>query len=491
MRTILGMVVGAVALGGVVPVPSSAQSFRGSATSTVRYLSLQPLVLDTFAFTEAALDPDGFYAVDGRRVYCLRDVQCTAYRLGGSHHAVAATQDLRLTTWGFGVEGLSATAYLRGRRQLDGAYPWPRADNAFDALLAYVQWNRPGLRVRVGRQETLSRLGFASFDGANLRAQVSGWLRVEALAGRSLARGLREPRNEAFRGVEDWVPQNEAYVVGAAATANRASGAAVSLRYQREMWSDRSTLLSERASLEFRTRLPTSVRWLATTDWDFSSRELGKATISAQSRLAPWLDLELRARRYVPYFDLSTIWGFFEPVGYREGRALLGVGLPRGGWTGWVSAAWRQYEEAGTPVVLSPLEDAAWSVDSGAHWSPGLRWSLRGSYRLEWGAGAYLHSGDGALAWRATDRVRVRAHASYYQQLEEFRLGDRRMAGGGFSGSLALGRATMLDGGWLHYAALGGDGVNASLLVGPQTRGWVSVVIPLGADPGVPSGAGR
>jgi len=406
---------------------------------------------------------------------------CTAYGLGAQSHAVAATQDVRFTAWGFGLEGLSATAYVRGRRQLDGAYAWPRADDAIDALLGYVQWNRPGLRIRLGRQETLSRLGFASFDGASLLGAWGARLRVEAFGGRSLARGLREPRNEALRGLEDWVPENEAFIVGATATVSPRAGTSLSVRLQRESWSDGSTLLSERGSVEVRSALG-RVRLAATGDWDFGLDQAGKAEVSVQTPLTEWLNAEVRARRYVPYFDLSTIWGFFEPVGYSEVGVRAGLGSPTSALTGWASVGRREYRDASVVTVLSPLEDAGWSVDSGVLWRMAARWTLRSAYRLEWGAGAYLQSGDLDLGWQPSEVLEVRAHGSVYQQLEEFRLGDRRMAGGGVSGSFALRPRTRLEAGWLHHAVLGGT--DPAVPIGPQTRGWFSISLPLGRDPG-------
>lgn len=459
----------------------SGQSVRGTATSTLRYIGLEPLALDTFAFSEAVQQSDGSYQVLGEDVICVGEIRCTAYRLNGRSHAVAATQDVRFTAWGLGAEGLSASTYLRGRRQIDGAYPWPRADDSFDALLAYVQWNRSGLRLRVGRQETLSRLGFASFDGASFLAAWRSGVRVEAFAGRSLARGLREPRNEALRGLEDWVPENEAFIAGAEATLRHRSGTSLRARFQREVWSDGSTLLSERGSLEVRTRLFDRVAVNATGDWDFGLGDPGKASVDARAALTPWLTAELGARRYVPYFDLSTIWGFFEPIAYNEARLRLGISASEA-WSGWMSAGRRAYADASTVTVFSPLEDTGWSVDTGVGWRPNARWTLRGAYRLEWGTGAYLQSGDASLGLQLSERLGVTVHGTMFQQLEEFRLGDRRMAGGGVSGSYEVGLRTRVDGGWLHYAALGS--ASADGLIGPQSRGWLSLTLPLGRDPG-------
>lgn len=463
-----------------------AQSVRGSATSTLRYVSLQPLVRDTFAFAEARLDADGVYRVGGREVTCVEGVRCTSYATGATSHAVAGIQDVRFTAWGFGLEGLSATVFVRGRRQFDGAYPWPRIDDAFDALLAYVQWNRPGVRLRLGRQENRSGLGFASFDGADLLIENGGWLRLEAFGGRSLARGLREPRNEALRGLDDFIPENEAYLFGTVGTFSHSSGATLTLRAQREVWSDGETLLSERASADVHAPLPRGLLLTARGDWDLALDRPGRAGAALLAPLTRGFDAELRLERYVPYFDLSTIWGFFDPVGYREVSARVGL-RPRPDVDGWAAAGHRRYEQPSTTAIFRPLEDDAWTVRAGLAWRPGSSVRAQAEYRLEWGAGAYLHSGDVALALRAGRRGEVSVHGSVLQQLEEFRLGDRRMAGGGLRGTMDLGRVGSLEGGFTHFAVLGTDGPDP--LVGPQTRAWLGLTVGLGEDPGLRGGS--
>ena len=91
--------------------------------------------------------------------------------------AALATQDVALTGWGFGVEGLSGTVIARMRARLAGDLVWPRSDDAFDLLLGYVELSRGSVRARVGRQESLSGLGFTAYDGADdfRRSQAAGF----------------------------------------------------------------------------------------------------------------------------------------------------------------------------------------------------------------------------------------------------------------------------------------------------------------------------
>src|SRR5690606_36054893 len=134
------------------------------------------------------------------------------------------------------------------------------------------------------------------------------------------------------------------------------------VRYQREILSDRSGLDSERASLDARTLRFAPVALEGALDWDFAFGRVGRAHLAAEWRppSSP-LVLEASVRRYLPYFELSTIWGFFSPVPYHE----AGV---RASWSAasatvvWARAARRRYGDAEVATVLSPLEDQGWQV---------------------------------------------------------------------------------------------------------------------------------
>ena len=92
--------VAAVALTALWTVPVSAQGVRGTATTTVRYLTLRPIELDTVARADV-LDDDGVLTFEGDPVFCLPDgVRCTRYLPEDVQHGVLATQDLSATAWG-------------------------------------------------------------------------------------------------------------------------------------------------------------------------------------------------------------------------------------------------------------------------------------------------------------------------------------------------------------------------------------------------------
>jgi hypothetical protein len=397
----------------------------------------------------------------------------------GEQVSMIGTQDVSLTAWGFGVEGLSATTYLRGRTGFGSDFVWPRSEDHFDALLAYVQWIRNGWTVRLGRQEVRSGLGFSSFDGGSAGVRL-GSFELEGYGGRSLARGLRDPAYQALEGIEDFLPDKNVYLFGGAAHA-RFRMASATLRYQRELLADRSGLAAERASFDGTATLP-RVRLTGGIDWDFGRQTFGKGHLTASAPFGGgrWM-LALSGQRYMPYFSLSTIWGFFEPVAYHEvmGRlswsALSSLGL-------WVSGGWRKYGDTETTVILEPLEDTGWRADAGAAWSVASAWTVDGNYRLEWGPGGFLSSGDGALRWSPSDRYSVALTGTTFQQIEEYRLGDGRAYGAGLTFDAGLTRRISLSGGGsLIRHTVEGDGVESPW---NQARGWSTLRITLGRDAG-------
>ncbi|MDZ7780823.1 MAG: hypothetical protein U5R14_12960 [Gemmatimonadota bacterium] len=454
----VGCIAAVAALAGGAAGEAEAQKGRGWVGSSAQLVDMRP--------------------VQRVAATCPSDAPC--YTSADQELAVVANQDLFFTAWGLGVQGLSATVQLRARQRVAGAFEWPRADDPFDAMLAYAALARGELTVRVGRQEVRSGLGFPSFDGGMVRWSRPR-IRVEAYGGRSLARGLRDPAHEALRGLEDFLPDQSVYLVGASAR-GRISALSMTARYHREILADRSGLASERASLDM--SWSSSVGTLrGSLDYDVARREVGKGhlTLSRPFDGARGM-IEASAARYVPYFSLSTIWGLFEPVAYTEGTVRVGW-APRDAWRVEGSVGVRRYGAAGTTVVLRPLEDSGRRAGLEATWTPGDAWSAGVSYELEWGPGGYLSSGETRLAWTPSDDTFVTISARTLQQIEQYRLGDGRAWGGGVSAGTQLTDRLSFRGGYSvlrhRYADDGGDRPWS------QNRGWSSLRVTLGEDPGL------
>ncbi len=460
-----------------------AQGVRGTATTTVRYLSLRPLGLDTVPRDEVLVDEDGGFQLDGEPVYCPPDGRdCTRYRPLDVIHGVVATQDVSATAWGLGVQGLSATFLLRGRGSLNDDFAWPGSDDEFDAILAYAQLQRSFYRIRAGRQRTLSGLGFSGFDGLDLVLTPGSWLRAEAYGGRSLARGLHEPRHEALRPIEPFVLDQNAYLVGGMLQVSPRVGTSLTGRYQREIWADRVGLVSERASLDLRTDLPGPLHLNGSVDYDIAFDRVGKAHATLRSRLpADWGWLEVTGRRYLPYFDLTTIWGFFSPTPYHEGE-VTGTLMRFRPLTVWASAAVREYGDPEIDVLGPPITDRSQRFGLGARWTTPV-WVVSGEYRLETGFGATLSSGDARVRWQASPGVALSLRGTAFQQIEQFRVGENAVlgAGGGLEVGLPFG-AELRGGVDLYTQAYENRAGDADW---DQLRAHTILRIPFGEDPGL------
>lgn len=464
----------------LVAAPAAGQGFRGWATTTFRYLEMQPLQLDTARAGDVVYDSDGNARVDGQLIWCT-ETPCAYYRPAPVRDALLGSQDVGLTVWGLGVTGLSFTAMMRARDHLSGDLEWPLASDRFDLMVAYAELRTGPVRLRAGRQDTPSGLGFSAFDGGSAFFE-RGEVWAEGFGGRSLARGLSETRREALRGIEDFVLDQEAYLLGGAVGYRRgASG--VSVRYQREIHADRIGLVSERGALDLQGLLPGAVRLRGSADYDFGFGRLGKANLTLQRGLFQGRVLaEVEARRYVPYFELSTIWGFFDPVPYHELRLRASGGTSRG--TGFrVALAAREYDDPATAALFRPMEDRGYRVEVGGLWSPTPSVRIDAGYDLDWGAAAFLHSFDGTVSVDWTTALRTRLTMMTFQQFEAFRLGDGRALGGALGVDWAVSERVRLDGILsLVRQEAGRDGPGDSW---NQLRGSLGMRYEFGEDPGL------
>jgi hypothetical protein len=467
---------------GILPAPALGQGARGTATTTVRYISLRPIALDTVPRSET-VDVDGVPTFEGQPVTCLADGStCVLYRPLDVAHGVVATQDVSATAWGLGLEGLSATLLVRGRADLDGDFVWPRSDDHFDAVLAYAQLQRSHYRIRAGRQRTLSGLGFSGFDGLDIAVDPLDWLRAEAYGGRSLARGLSEPRNEALRGIEDFILDQDAYLFGGFVSLRPRPGTEVGVRYQREIFADRIGLVSERGSVDLRSDLGGPVRLDAAVDYDFAFARLGKAHLTLRSALpGDWGLVEVTGRRYLPYFELSTIWGFFSPAAYHEVEARATV-VRWAPLTAWASAGWRKYGDPEIAVFGPSITDESQRYSVGGRLQAGSVTAF-GEYRIETGFGAYLSSGDVEVRWTPVRRLTLLARGAAFQQIAQFRIGEQVVLGGGLGLDARLPAGLRLRAGADLYRQAYEN--RPSQADWDQLRAYSILSIPFGEDPGM------
>ena len=458
-----------------------AQQMRGSLSGMARYIEMHPMTRDTVDSASTTVDENGRRVFDGRPVVCAAQT-CTFFRPAAVENTIATTQDLSVTAWGFGVEGLSANLFLRARQDISGDFTWPRYDDPFDAVLAYAEFARERYRIRAGRQRSLTGLGFYSFDGLSGFLTPTDWVNFEIYGGRSLARALEEPRHEALSSVENFIPDNNAWLIGAAAELQVPNGMAGSIRYQREIWGDRAALVSERASVDFRSSILRLVSVEASADYDVAYNQIGKAHVTLRRQLMQnRLSLELTGRRYLPFFELWTIWGVFSPVPYHEAELQVG-------WQAsdridlWGRASLRTYEDADAAIFISPAKDETQRFSLRARGEISDALSVDGEYRLETGFGAYLSSGEASIAWQPSERLRLGAYGTAFQQIFEFRTGEAVVFGAGLTFDVALTNYLQLSGGGTFYRQ--GIENRPSAVDWNQKRAWLGLEFSFGRDPG-------
>lgn len=457
--------------------PVAAQGVRGTAVSTARLIELRPLVTDSIA-----------PALAGDSIFCTADPVCEFLRPGPVTQTVVFTQDVRLTAWGFGVRGLSATASLRARAHGGEGAAWPRSDDAFDAMLAYLEYDRDPVRIRAGRQVSLGGLGFASYDGVSGLYRRGPAFSAEAFVGRSLARGLAETRSEALQGFDDLVTDPSVVILGGVLTGEPLPGLGVAARYQREIFADRAGLASERASADITASLLEPLLITASGDWDFAFAHVGKANLRASLPVGGGFRVDAEAIRYVPYFELWTIWGFFDPVAWHEGAARVRWRSPDGSVDAFVSAALRRYEETNTAIFGSPIERDSRRFELDASWRASAAWLVSAHIRRETGFGASFGGGEAAVRWQPREDLYVRISGTAFDRVEEFRAGLGTVLGGGLSARVPLGSALELDGGVSLYHQATTRPASPDWT---QRRAWLGLRLDFGRDPGLGSPGDR
>ncbi len=409
-------------------------------SSFVEFLDMRPLVTDSVPFAATDSVSTLFRRTpSGVITTCVTgDAYCYFYRSAPRASLTAVMQDLDVTAWGV-APGLSVHAQLRGRTAGGDARDlWPQANQTFDVLAAYVEYNRNPLLARLGRQWITSALGMFNFDGGAVTVRPIPAIGVQLYGGGTLIQGLDRPLDAAaLSPVEDIPPIDRSFLVGGQVQIRPSADATMAIQYQREVRSDFGALYSERAaaSAEFRFAYA-SVGGQAT-------RDLATQTfndLDAHVILNPWHRIGTRIdfRHYVPYFDLWTIWGAFSPVGYNEGTANLTWATRDARVALGVSGGYRKYNDTFTGVASLPLRTSGWRVGATGSLRPTETWSVQGSYNMDINFGASSTDGDVAIRWQPSQRGSLALHGTAFQNIYEFTVGEGRVWGTGLEGNLQL-----------------------------------------------------
>lgn len=477
-----------LALAGAPPV--RAQDVRVSGTTTVNYVQLRALQTDSVSAATTTGDGVVRLAPDGRSVQCVApSAYCYFYANGSPIASAPALQDLQVSAWGLG-QGVRFYADLRGRAVVGGSTTlWPQADDHFDALEAYLEFARPRVRVRAGRQWDVSGLAFNNYDGASVQVRPVNALSVEAYGGWTLQTGLDEPvTSGALAAVEPYAPDSRGLLFGLRAQARPAAPVWLSAVYERSTPQSGSGLYSERLATDgmFRSgRL--AVDWAAQID--LASAELNE--LRTQLLYTPDSRWTARAfvRRHRPYFDLWTIWGAFGAVGFVEGGAGGSWRSADGALTVDGQASRRHYLNTDAEVGFAPLRANGWSLSGSGTMRLSPVWGLAAQYGLDLGFGAAKSQAGVQLRRTLRGGNSIGLTGTAFQTADELRVSSGTVVGVGLNGVWRLGDRSTISGSVADYQHAGrvpDSGPNWSQLRASLTYTWT-----VGAEPGLPAPGGK
>ncbi len=474
----------------LLAAPLGAQGVRISGTTTVDYVDVQPLVMDSVLASSTSDSGLLRTTPDGIIVECVgADPYCRYYRSATRVSTGPLMQDLELSGWGLGT-GISVYAHGRVRTSIGNASEiWPFADDHFDLLAAYAELQRARWRVRLGRQWYASALGYNAYDGASIRASPIPGLSGELYGGWGLAQGWIGTRtSSAISAVEDFPPDDRGYIVGAALQYRPSLRGGVSVQYQRAIRTDRAALYSERMAAAA-DLLMGGTRIDARAVYDLATGDFNDARLRAQHSFGRRWIVSGEARHYLPFFELWTIWGAFSPVGYNEGLltatwSTSGERLRIDG-----SASYRRYAETDAGVGFLPLRNDGWTVGADGSWRVAPAWTALGGYHIGVGYGASRSDFDAGVRWQRGERVWLGVNGSAFQTIEEFSVGEGRVLGLAVDGGVRLTADTRVaaDVALYHHTQRGA----AQLANWNQRRASVQLQWTIGRDPGLAERGGR
>jgi hypothetical protein len=466
-----------------------AQGARVTGSSSVRYFELLPLAQDSVPVTRTIGSGSVRDSPVGPVSCPATGDVCYYYKSLARTHTVPVNQDLEVTAWGLGT-GVSAYVHVRARTSAGGVRDlYPRENDHFDALAAYVELDRGIVLARAGRQWLTSRLGLANFDGASVALHPRPRFTIQAYGGWSLIQGLSEPQTSAAFAAADLLPPDERGVLlGLMARFRTGSRASVAADYQRDIRTDRAGLFSERAAVDGTLRVGSALIDAA-LQADLATGAFNDISLRASRRLPFRVDAAVEGRHYTPFFPLWTIWGAFAPVGYNEARGDARWSTLGGVLSLAADGSYRRYQSTHTGLAFLPLRDDGWHVGSTATWQPARTWAASGAYGRDIGFGASRSDGSAGLHWTPNDRGFVGVIGTAFQTIYEFRVGSGRVAGVIIDGGVRLKPDLRLIGDAAIYQHVGRD--TPSVVNWSQRRGSLRLEWTLGRDPGMGASSAR
>jgi hypothetical protein len=408
----------------VVLLPAAgAQGYRLRLDSRMQGVSWRGIAQDSIPAAQAVLqEGGGFETPDGFAAIC-EVAWCHYLRAGPVMRGVPWVNTADLTLWGLGMPGLRLHVNARYANDLGDVAQWPGSEPDVQLIEGYLEYAHNGFVVQAGRQFLSSRLGGYGLDGASTswRPGTAG-LELAAYAGWGLARGTVLPvTSPEVNPLDDFQPRDRQVAVGAEVGMHRGPFD-MRVEYRREVDPAVNYFVSERAAASLVLRPLRRVSVVAGAAYDFSIADWGSADASL-AYMAPMATITLGARRYLPFFDLWTIWGAFSPIAFHAWHGAVTV-TPLPGLTVQGRGERYRFEGSGSLSGLVETEDRGWRVETGATWEPTTRWSVSIGHQSEFGPGAASLGYDGRATWRPTPTLDVSAHVATLRRPLELRFSD-------------------------------------------------------------------
>lgn len=396
---------------------------------------------------------------------------------------VPITQDLHINVWGFGT-GVRFYSELRARASAgDATDIWPQADDNFDVIAAFAELDRARFRLRAGRQWKASPLGFYNYDGGSLLIRASDAIRAEVYGGWSLLAGENDNYGSAVAdAIEPFKPDEKRNIIGGEVQLKLGPAVNISTLYQREIRTDRAGLYSERLASDGMIRLG-----VFTIDGgvqaNLGARNINQARVQLSAPLVNRISGSLEARRYRPYFDLWTIWGMFNPIGFREALANAHWSNASGTTALHIGGGLRSYDDDNGGVEFDRLRSDGWRAVADASWTPRSLLTLAASYRADIGFGA--SKSDGSLTARLNlgESSYISTSALAFQQVHELDIREGTVYGLGTDAAFKLSNASKV--GWSMAVYRHNNASPADEIDWSQVRGSFWLEWAVGTNPDI------
>ncbi len=411
-----------IALATLVTSGGAAQEYLVRLDTRVQAASYRGVKLDSIPVGTVVTTPGGSQETpDGYAVTCIRGrSHCSFYRAGAVRRGGPLATTVDLTTWGFGLKGLSF--HLNGRigADLGSSDVWPGTDPALQLNEGYGEYATERITGRLGRQIEHGRLGYYGFDGGRIAGRFPGLgLSVIGYLGLGLARGTALPiTSDVLNPLDDFQPRERQLLAGGAVEwQTRRAEARVD--YLREVDRDTRNFVSERAAISATLRPVDGWSLTGGAEYDLSYDWWGSSDLTLR-HTRRWGGAAVGVRRYRPYFDLWTIWGVFSPVPYSAVNGSAWIS-PVAGLTLRANGERYSYDDAKANSPLVSEEKDGWRWNAGIGFSPADAWFLDAGYHAEFGTGAASQGGEGSVSWRPVSSLNLSLEGGHLVRPLEFR----------------------------------------------------------------------